>query len=290
MPDGVSLQQLYDFITSIFPGDAPKMEMLNYARNDFLRFVYTYNLVASAGEGECLELGSNPYFTTMLLKRYTKLNLSLANYFGAGFKASEGHQSVFFRPPSGSGSGDLQSTVMDFCHFNIEQDVFPYSNNTFDVVVFCEIIEHLLHDPQKVLLDIKRVLKPHGVLVLTTPNVARLENVAKLLVGANIYDPYSGYGPYGRHNREYNRHELVTLLNYLGFKVEVCFTADVHKNLAGNFFSEKDLFYEIQKIKNRLPDLGQYIFLRAIKQDDRSVNAYPDFLYRSYPDGKVVPV
>ncbi len=36
--------------------------------------------------------------------------------------------------------------------------------------------------------------------------VSRLENVCRMIAGVNIYDPYSGYRPYGRHNRENNKH------------------------------------------------------------------------------------
>ena len=55
--------------------------MRNYGTHDFRRFIYTYGLVKNL-DGKCLELGANPYFTTMLLKNFTKLELSLANYFG----------------------------------------------------------------------------------------------------------------------------------------------------------------------------------------------------------------
>ena len=79
---------------------------------------------------------------------------------------------------------------------------------SFDFVLFCEIIEHLLMNPLHALREIHRVLEPGGLLVLTTPNVARLGNVLRWSRGDNIYDPYSGFGPYGRHNREYTLHEL----------------------------------------------------------------------------------
>jgi SAM-dependent methyltransferase len=100
----------------------------------------------------------------------------------------------------------------------------------FDVVLFCEILDHLLVDPVAALREIHRVLRPGGTLVLTTPNVARLESVARLLAGANIYDPYSGHGPYGRHNREYTMSELEQLLIAAGFVVDSAFSADVHPN------------------------------------------------------------
>lgn len=278
LPAGVSEQRLFDFVTSVLVEGAPPAEMLNYSTHDFRRFVYTYDLAKSAC-GKCLELGANPYFTTMLLHTFTKLDLTLANYFGPrpDGKCSQGVEYRDFA------TAERKSMVFEFDHFNIEDAPFPYQEGTFDVVVFAEIIEHLLNDPLKVLREIKRVLKPGGMMILTTPNVARLENVARLISGANIYDPYSGYGPYGRHNREYNRHELALLLDYVGFKIENMFTADVHANHAPNFVSIKKIS---ALIEFRQHDLGQYIFVRAENVGiDRGKK--PSFLYRSYPAGEL---
>lgn len=223
LPDGVTEQQLFDFVTSVRVQDAPEAEMRAYGTHDFRRFVYTWGLCNDV-KGKCLELGGNPYFTTMLLKEFTDLEISLANYFGHENKG-EYNQVVDYLDMQ---SGVKKSHSFSFQHFNTESDEFPYPDNEFDLVIFAEIIEHLLNDPCKVLREINRVLKPNGTLILTTPNVARLENVARLISGTNIYDPYSGYGPYGRHNREYNRHELDQLLKFEGFEPTVCFTADVH--------------------------------------------------------------
>jgi hypothetical protein len=100
-----------------------------------------------------------------------------------------------------------------------------------------------------------------------------------MLSGANIYDPYSGYGPYGRHNREYNKHELYLLLTYVGFNIQEMFSADVHQNNAWHFF---DLTSFQDRLKFRQADLGQYIFLHAINSGvDQGKK--PSWLYRSYP-------
>lgn len=45
-----------------------------------------------------------------------------------------------------------------------------FADNSFDVVHTSHVIEHV-SDPKGMLLEIKRILKPHGSLVLTTPNV-----------------------------------------------------------------------------------------------------------------------
>ena len=72
LPDGFTIKQIYDFVLSVSVENGPKDELKNYATHDFYRFIYTYNLLFNE-EGKCLELGSNPYFTTMLLKKFTTL-------------------------------------------------------------------------------------------------------------------------------------------------------------------------------------------------------------------------
>jgi SAM-dependent methyltransferase len=280
LPAGVSEKQLFDFVTSVRVQDAPKAEMRAYGTFDFRRFVYTWGLARDL-KGKCLELGGNPYFATMLLNKFTDLDISLANYFGHSNNGEHTQTVDYFE----LNSGEKKSENFTFQHFNIENDLFPYADGEFDVVIFAEIIEHLLNDPCKVLREIKRVLKPNGTLILTTPNVARLENVTRLISGTNIYDPYSGYGPYGRHNREYNRHELDQLLRFEGYEPTACFTADVNDNNA-------QAFCDVEKIadllKFRESDLGQYIFIKAIARTNENSEKKPAWLYRSYPEGELV--
>ncbi|MGY2339184.1 class I SAM-dependent methyltransferase [Pseudomonas sp. SDO5532_S415] len=280
LPEGVSREELFDWLKSVRVADAPD-SIVEYCVQDFERFVQTFGLVKRAtadatGELTGLELGGNPYFSTMLLKKFTSVDWSLGNYFGDHIPKGDAQQRVYlseFRAISTKTHVDLK-----YSHFNIEEDDFPFESESLDIVLFCEIIEHLLNDPCAVLRQIKRVLRDNGTLVLTTPNVNRLENVARMIVGSNLYDPYSGYGPYGRHNREYNKHELYNLLTYLGFTVDEIFTADVHQNDTGSYL-DPDKFGQL--IKYREHDLGQYIFIRARKTGEDK-GKKPAWLYRSY--------
>ena len=163
LPEGISEQQLFEFITSVRVKDAPEAEMKAYGTNDFKRFVYTWGL-AKEIKGKCLELGGNPYFTTMLLKKFTNLDVSLANYFGYE-NNGEFTQTVSYKDLDQS----KKNEDLKYMHFNVEKDEFPYKEGVFDLVIFAEIIEHLLNDPCSVLREIKRVLKPGGTLILTTP-------------------------------------------------------------------------------------------------------------------------
>jgi SAM-dependent methyltransferase len=278
LPPGVPEAALREFVGSVQLADAPPEEMKAYCAESFHRLVYTYGLVRDL-EGPALELGANPYFATILFRMFTRLELTLANYFGP--QHTDPVTQIVSYPDFRM--GETRSVVLTSRHFNIEQDTFPFPDGHFAVVLFCEIIEHLLSDPVAVLREIKRVLRPGGALVLTTPNVNRLENVARMVAGANIYDPYSGYGPYGRHNREYNKHDLFLLLTYLGFELDTLFTADVHRNAAAEYVSPERL---VPLLRFREHDLGQYIFCRA-----RSVrpagSRRPSFLFRSYPPGEI---
>lgn len=52
--------------------------------------------------------------------------------------------------------------------YDVSSDI-PFDDNTFELVFVSEVIEHL-DDVSSFLIEIKRVLKPQGCLVLSTPN------------------------------------------------------------------------------------------------------------------------
>jgi ubiquinone/menaquinone biosynthesis C-methylase UbiE len=77
----------------------------------------------------------------------------------------------------------------------------PYNGGTFQAVVCFETIEHLADD-RGFLDEIRRVMKPGGALLLSTPN-------------RSTYSP-GGTNPW--HEREYLLGELTTLLGEAGFR------------------------------------------------------------------------
>jgi glycosyltransferase involved in cell wall biosynthesis/SAM-dependent methyltransferase len=274
LPAGWGEDELRALIGSVRVEDAPDEEMKMYVEADFKRFVYTLGLVPERSGQTVLELGANPYFTTTLLYKFREADLHLANFFSQS--DGEGKQSVTIHQ-----TGEI--VEYSYKQFNIEEEAFPYRDDFFDVVLFCEIIEHLLSDPVHALLEIRRVLKPGGTLVLTTPNVVRLDNVRKIIGGENIYDPYSGYGAYGRHNREYTQEDLFNLLSINGFSIGTMFTADVNP---GHTSSSVPLERIAPLVRNRQTDLGQYIFCQSsVNQATKQLPPVrPNWLYRSMPE------
>ena len=70
---------------------------------------------------------------------------------------------------------------------DVDEEDFPFEDNYFDAVTAFEIIEHLF-DPDHFLEEVYRVLKPNGIFVLSTPNLASIHNRIALLLG---YQPFS---------------------------------------------------------------------------------------------------
>ncbi len=103
---------------------------------------------------------------------------------------------------------------------NFENEKIPYADNTFDCIVFTEVLEHIaIQHPAKVLEEINRVLSPGGILIMSTPNVSNISNVFALMRGENIFwDPPIFYGSTDRHNREYTPGEVFSLLKGSGFQ------------------------------------------------------------------------
>ena len=277
LPPGVTEARLLEWLKTVRV-DGGGDEIESYLRSDFRRFVYTFGLAAKAKTtgNKALEFGANPYFATWLLRQFTGFEWSYSNYFGSQLRNGMQDQTVSY---TDFGTGEPVTEVLRYEHFNSEIDPFPYSDGSFSLVLYCEIIEHLLNDPCRVLQSISDVLAPGGHLVLTTPNVARMENILRLIDGANVYDPYSGYGPYGRHNREYTCSELSRLLSYMGFEIEEMFTADVHPLQHRGAIPAETLK---SLVGQRSDDLGQYIFTRARKVSPPGVKK-PAWLYRSLP-------
>lgn len=142
----------------------------------------------------------------------------------------------------------------------ITQDInsrFSFENNFFDVVVAAEVIEHIL-DTDFFIDEIKRVLKPGGILVLSTPNIASLGRRLFLLFGRSPYFEASlGYPPevHSGHIRFFTKYLLFGFLKHKGFEIQ-------------EFASDVINFVSSGKIASRLlagffPTFGRSLIVKA---------------------------
>jgi 2-polyprenyl-3-methyl-5-hydroxy-6-metoxy-1,4-benzoquinol methylase len=81
------------------------------------------------------------------------------------------------------------------------------------------LIEHLPLPGHVVLQRLRRALKPGGMLICSTPNVARMRNILHLVLGRPIMDHMDLPGPNSLgHVIEYSRDDLQWQLEKAGFR------------------------------------------------------------------------
>jgi hypothetical protein len=117
-------------------------------------------------------------------------------------------------PAEGGPRGYQQEGAQSGEHFVFDLNqlegghVKPPNMPRYDVVLFCEVLEHLRLSPRYVFRFLESLLKPTGVLVVQTPNAAAIGKRVKLMAGRN---PYGLIGEDPRnplHFREYTLEEL----------------------------------------------------------------------------------
>jgi len=99
---------------------------------------------------------------------------------------------------------------------------FPFADGDFDVAWASEVIEHVA-DTARWLSEVRRVLRPSGRLLVTTPFHGRARNVVTAVRGFEDH-----HEPMGDHLRFYTARSLRRTLEQLSFgEVEVAATGGV---------------------------------------------------------------
>lgn len=119
------------------------------------------------------------------------------------------HHEIWTLDLTNSWESSCRSASVHFTQCDIEKGEMPFQDDYFDVVIFAEVLEHLLASPPKILREIRRTLVPHGKLTISVPNIAALYQRIRLLIGMS---PLSV-----GHFHEYTMRELVGMLEGCGF-------------------------------------------------------------------------
>ncbi|MEJ5308896.1 MAG: methyltransferase domain-containing protein [Anaerolineae bacterium] len=256
-----NLQLAHRYLSGFEVGEQYRAERDAYLDAHLRRLLITQQMMPClSAEDRVLELGAAPYLMTLLLRHSGKFDLYTADYRGDGCSAE--FSVLLHNPASG------ESCMLVCQNFNVEKDRFPYPDEFFDGLLCCELLEHLASDPTHMLMEAHRVLRGGGWILITTPNVLVLRNLTTLAIKRkNIYAPYSGYGVYGRHNREWTLEEVVQLLKGCGFCIETAQQVDTYPH---PFLSAA--------LKKLFPHLRDMIFILA-RTGNECTAYYPENLY-----------
>jgi glycosyltransferase involved in cell wall biosynthesis/SAM-dependent methyltransferase len=184
------------------------------------RFVKTLAFIPPAARGgRALEIGATAFLQVALkaVFRYAEI---------VGTESSTLIEHKIYRKQIEAAEINTRNLTVSI---DIESDIFPFPDASFDLVLCCEVIEHLDVDPMFMLAEINRICEAQGRLVLTTPNCCSARNLWQIARGfrPHFFMQYArNRSPY-RHNFEYDIHALTILLQAAGFTIETLETHDV---------------------------------------------------------------
>ena len=186
---------------------------------------------------------------------------------GCGHTAAGG--SVRLRAAGEMPAFEMQVDVVD-----VEVQRLPYATGTFDVVMCCEVLEHLGRDPMNMLWEVNRVLRPSGLLILTTPNVASTRSVQAVVDGSHpfLWAQFVRTAITDRHNREYAPREIRWLLEAAGFSGDGVETVDVWGG------GEPRTWDLLRSIGAPLHDRGDDV-IAVVRKVGLPAERYPDVFY-----------
>jgi SAM-dependent methyltransferase/DNA anti-recombination protein RmuC len=256
-------QEIVDYILSFIrdPGDEA------YVRLHMRRFLATLQRIppAQRTSARALELGSYVQLTPAIRKYAGYSVVKCADLWDGPEKVE---QVELVRRDGG------ETLHFELRNFDAEREPFPYPDKHFQLVLCCEMLEHLSHDPMHTLWEANRVLEDGGYLLVTTPNITSARAIEGLLTG---YAPYlmSQYNveyPPGQHHREYAPREVRLALEAAGFAVLELDTEDVWLR------SNPAILELLESLQMSTAERGDNIFALG-RKTSAPVERYPKELY-----------
>lgn len=176
----------------------------DYARSHLPRFYRIANELLTSPIplcGPCLDVGS----VSAELYPFIKTHLS--------------HTLPYEMTALGDGAVVCCGDAIPIKGYNCERDRLDYPDRSVGLMLFFDVLEHLLVDPMAALLEFNRVVKTGGCLAINTPNANSIDRVLRLLRGQQVATEsfYKPTGLYDRHNREWNIAEVLQFLELGGF-------------------------------------------------------------------------
>lgn len=252
-----------EYVRGFFAGNDAAQFYINHHRE---RLIETLRLIPQGGKKQrLLELSSYLHLAALVKKYGQYGEIEITGYW-------HGEPPTKLQQARHAATGEELRFVMK--RLDVERDTFPYPDEHFDVALCCELIEHLAADPMHMLLELNRVLKWDGLVIVTTPNIASAISVQEVLGGHSpyIYGHYNRVNPSDRHHREFTPEDVRVALESAGFKVLRLFTKDVWNRPV------PEVLKLLAQTKVPLDLRGDNIFSVARKASTR-VERYPQRLY-----------
>jgi SAM-dependent methyltransferase len=217
----VSRNEIYSFFVSLersqSNSEQVRRERDRYFRSAIGRIHELLQLISERPELRILEIGASPFFASHALVHFLKLDPSrFVMIDGSGpcdTGVVRGEKTIFLR------------SYDRFC-LNAEITPLPFAEESFDLVICQDVIEHLLYDPMFLVQQCNRVLKKGGILILSTaPSVFGWHVTLRHLFNLTVEMGFdvAGRNPYARHHRLFSLAEVRRMVAENGFAVRRAF-------------------------------------------------------------------
>jgi len=117
--------------------------------------------------------------------------------------------------PAGEPPAEIAAKFGSLAHYYINLDTDALTERypqlveePFHIVLFCEVIEHVLASPEEMIADLLKLVAPGGVLIVTTPNAMSARRLSDIAIGRK------GDSVYRRNARELHQHHHIHVREY----------------------------------------------------------------------------
>ena len=176
-------------------------------------FQFHSEIIGSANIDSVLDLGGSGLFTSLAHQAFSTSKLTVSGFTQDDRDLDSADNLTFL---------DQYQKKHELITFDFDNPPSNAADNSYDLIYCLEVIEHIAIDPAAFLRELLRILKPDGLLMLSTPNITSTASLERLL---NYQSPI-GY-PYfrtfrssDRHNIEYTPNQLRHLIENSGYSID----------------------------------------------------------------------
>ena len=117
---------------------------------------------------------------------------------------------------------------IEIAEVRLKDYLLPFAEEAFDVIIMCEVLEHLNFNPLPLIKEINRVGAPDSLFYLSLPNLAYYRKRLQLLFGKQVmqsvdefFDQLDPENPLivNGHWREYTGPEVAEMLRRMGYEI-----------------------------------------------------------------------
>jgi len=137
-----------------------------------------------------------------------------------------------------------------------------YENNQFDIINICHVIEHLI-DPNSYLLELNRIVKNEGLIIVSTPNIGALAyQLFRRINFLNFKIPLIVDGL--EHTVIFNQKNLRTVIENHGFVIVDQYTESVNDSFSNIWKSNLSLRKKVVRYCQTFVKINQVIVAKKV--------------------------